>query len=463
MAGVGFVLRRLVRADGLSTNLGGLGHATMASSGPWLLTCAVLIAIGQMGRADIDLHVLSQFSIIVTYNFSFSLVGCGAVVMVVTRRLADAIYSRDASDIPDLLVGSLLIVFMLMSIIGVSVYGFASELKPHERILGFVALLLTGGIWLAAAYMSALKSYASITTSFAFGMATALVAALVMGKAHGLAGLLAGYTAGLAVVFFSLAARITIDFPGHIRHPFSFLLGSRHLWQLAVVGLTMNAAIWVDKWVMWFSPGAIAVGRAMLTHESYESAMFLAYLSIVPSMALLFMDIETGFFESYLKYFRQISQHATLMQIRTQQSDLKRLLIQGLKRIALLQTTVCLVGLLLAPALVSAVGGGLEMIPILRYGLVGALFHMLLIAVLIVFAYFDLRRELLLVSVIFFALNAGLTATTVWRGAEYYGYGYCLAALGSFGVAFYFAGVRVNQLLYQTFLANNQAIWARPQ
>jgi polysaccharide biosynthesis protein PelG len=458
MAGVGFVLRRLVRTDGLSAKLSGLGHATMASSGPWLITCVALIAIAAISDGRIDSNILRQFSILVTYNFSFSLVGSGAVVIVVTRRLADCIYARDLSKVPALLVGATIIIFALMSIIGIIIYGYVIDLTLSERILGFTGLLLTGGVWLTTAFISALKNYLVITSAFVLGMLVALIAALVLAQPFGLSGLLAGVSFGLGTIFFLLLARITIEFPGSTDQPFAFLKNSNHLWQLALAGLMINAAIWVDKWVMWFAPGATNLGNSLYSHEAYEAGMFLAYLSIVPSLALLLIDLETAFFERYTNFYRSIREHATLSQLREQHSDIKRILIIGLKRIALLQTAVCLIAIVLAPTIVTAVGGGAEMIPILRYGLIGALFHILLIATMTVLAYFDLRHELLLVSCLFFLSCLGFTFVSVQIGAEFYGYGYYIAALISFCAAFYFASKRVNQLLFQTFVANNQTL-----
>ncbi len=458
MAGVGFVLRRLVRTDSLSANLSGLGHATMASSGPWLITCIALVLIATIGDDQIDSTILRQFSILVTYNFSFSLVGSGALVMVVTRRLADCIFIHDLREVPALLVGAITLVFAIMALIGIVLYGYLLNLTLPERVFGFAGLLLSGGVWLTTAFISALKNYLIITTSFALGMLVSLLAALVLAEPFGLSGLLAGISLGLGTIFFLLLARITIEFPGSTEKPFAFLKASRHLWQLALAGCIINAAIWVDKWIMWFAPGATNLGNSLSSHEAYEAAMFLAYLSIVPSLALLLIDLETAFFERYSNFYRLIREHATLNQLREQHAEIKRVLMVGLKRIVLLQTAICLIAIVLAPSIVNAVGGGSEMVPILRYGLIGALFHVLLIAAMTVLAYFDLRYELLLVSSIFFVLSLVFTFVSTTIGGEYYGYGYFLAAMCSFFCALYLTSRRVNQLLFQTFIANNQTL-----
>ena len=458
MAGIGFVLRRLVRADRLSANLSGFSHATLAASGPWLFTCLVLIAIGLVGQGAVQRQVLQQFSILVAYNFSLALVGSGSIVFVVIRSLANRIYDKDLRGVSDMLLGSLCLVFGVMALLGGVLYGFVITLAPLERTLAYIGLMLLGGVWLVAAFMSALKSYWSITVSFFAGMATAFIASTLLIGRFGLSGLLFGFALGLAVIFFSLVARVLAEYPGDILQPFAFLPEFPRFWQLALVGLLLNAGLWVDKWVMLFSPSAAMLGRALFTHEAYEGAMFLAYLSIVPSLALLLVDVETRFFEVYLHFYKKVAEHATLEEIRQNHEHVVRILSTGLKRIALLQTVICLSGLLLAPVLVSAVGGGAEMVSVLRFGLFGALFHMLLISTLTVLAYFDLRQELIWVSATFLGLNASLTAGSVWLGAEFHGYGYGLAALLSFALAYHLAASRVNRLPYLTFIANNPAL-----
>ena len=458
MAGIGFVLRRLVQTDRLSTNLSGYAHATLASSGPWLFACMALIGIQLMGRDSVDRDVLRRFSILVTYAFSFSLVTSGPIVLVVTRRLSDSLHARDVCEVPGMLIGAQCLVFGVTALVGVPLYGFIVDLAPLDRVLAFVGLMLTGGIWLVAVFMSALKSYGSISAAFGAGMAIAFASSSLLVKHFGATGLLLGFTIGLTVIFFALVASVLAEYPGAVVRPFGFVPTFRRYWQLALVGLIYNAAIWVDKWIMWFAPGASAPAKAMLVHEAYEGAMFLSYLSIVPSMALFLVVVETRFYVAYLRFYRDIGEHATLKEIRRNHAEVVRILRAGLRQIALLQSVICLIGLLLAPVLVAAVGGGVEMVPILRYGLLGALFHMLLISALAVLAYFDLRASLLCVAVAFFALNAGLTAVSARLGVEYHGYGYCLAALLAFALAYYLASARVGRLVYLTFVAHNPAV-----
>jgi uncharacterized membrane protein len=114
--------------------------------------------------------------------------------------------------------------------------------------------------------------------------------------------------------------------------------------------------------------------------------------------------------------------------------------------------------ILVAPGLIGIARGGAEMVSIFRYGSLGATFHVLLLATLIIISYFDFRRLLLSVTAVFFFLNLTLTLGTLWLGLEYRGYGYLLATLGSLIYGYSAAGSRILRLPYMTFIANNRGL-----
>ena len=112
MAGIGFVLRKLTRRDDLLGIMQGYTHAAMASSGPWLFTVLSLGAISAL-TADLDrLYEVTTFRLVIIYNFAFSLVFTGPILLVVTRYLSDMIYRKDVSGAVGLLLGSLFLAFV---------------------------------------------------------------------------------------------------------------------------------------------------------------------------------------------------------------------------------------------------------------------------------------------------------------------------------------------------------------
>ncbi len=458
MAGIGFALRRLAGQDSLSAGLRSQLHAITVTSGPWLLTVLALGVVEVFAREPLGQEAYRVFSSVIVYNFAFSLVIAAPIAMVVTRRLADMLFARDVSEATGMLMGSLATVFAIQVAIGVPFYGYLVDLEPVERLLALACFLLVGGIWLASAFLSALKSYGSITAAFAFGMAVSATLSVWLAREHGSVGLLAGFTAGMAVLLFSLIARVLAEYPAPALRPFAFLPAMSGYWELAVAGLLLALGLWVDKWIMWFAPGQLVVAGMMPTHPTYDSGMFLACLTMAPGAAMFLVMVETRFFEAYLRYHRAIATHATAEEITRHHAAILQVLGSGFRKVAVVQAAVCYLAILAAPGLIGMARGGAELVPTFRYGALGALCHGLLISVVAVLAYFDLRRDLVHVAAIFLILNGGLTWAALGLGVGYAGYGYFLAALLSLAFACVIAVRRLLHLPYVTFIANNRGL-----
>jgi uncharacterized membrane protein len=458
MAGIGFALRSLAQQDTLNAGLRSQIHATAVASGPWLFTVLALGALELFAAGQLEREDLRLFAVVVIYNFAFSLVISGPVVLVVTRHLADLIYLRDAGGAPGMLLGALGLLWLVQAAIGLPFYLYAVEMEAAERLLAICGFFLVGGVWLASAFLSALKSYGSITAAFGIGMAVAYGLARLLTPAHGVLGMLGGFTAGLALLFFGLVARVLAEYPYRVREPFAFLPAIGRYWELALFGFFYNAAIWVDKWIMWSAPGRMVIAGGMSANPTYDGAMFLASLSMAPAATLFLLVVETRFFERYLRFYRAIEGHATVQEIRRNHREILRVLVQGFRNVAVLQTAACYLFILAAPGLIGMARGGLELVPTFRFGVLGALFHALLLPVIAVISYFDLRRLLLAVSVVFFVVNAALTWAALQLGLGYAGYGYFLAALLTLAFAYLGAARRIARLPYMTFIANNRGL-----
>jgi uncharacterized membrane protein len=76
---------------------------------------------------------------------------------------------------------------------------------------------------------------------------------------------------------------------------------------------------------------------------------------------------------------------------------------------------------------------------------------------MIALAYFDLRRRVLLIQIVFAALNGAFSLTSVHIGFAWYGYGYFLASLVTCTLAFGVARESIRQLPYLAFIGNNPA------
>ena len=462
MAGVGFELRRLMRTDNLTGLVRAYAHASVVSSGPWLLTVISLATITWLVIDYGTMPELELFRTILIYNFAFSLTLTSPVALLTSRFLSDQIYLKNVELAPGMLLGSLVINFAIQGPIAVAYYALVPDIPSDLAVLAVVNYLTIVALWQIAVFLTALKDFRTITIAFACGIVVATIASIDLASAHGAMGLLGGFTIGLSLIIFIVIARIFAEYRYSLKRPFAFLAYCGSYWQLPLAGLLYGAAIWVDKWIMWFAPEGTRPVAGMATHPFYNSAMFFAYLSIVPALALFMIMTETAFFERYVAYYRTIQRHGSYRQILELQKEISDTLSGNLRNLIVLQGSVTFIAIVIAPQILEMFGAAYHHIGVFRIGVLGAFFHALFLFATIVLTYFDLRRDVLIVNAVFLVGNAAFTFLTWGLGFAYYGYGYFLSALIAGCLALGITWVRLGRLPYLTFVVCNPSV-SRPQ
>lgn len=458
MAGIGFALRKLARRDDLLGVLQGYAHSAFITSGPWMFTILALAGINLVGKDLVAMEELTLFRVVVIYNFCFSVVLTGPLVMVATRYLADAIYAKQVDTAPGMLLATLGLAYAIAALTAGPFYLFLSDLPVPMAAAALINFFLVSGIWVVSIFLSALKDYVAVTTAFGFGMLVATVATGVLGAFAGPTGMVWGFSAGLAAIQFGLIARVFAEYPYRVARLFAFLAYFRKYWDLALVGLFANLAVWVDKWIMWFVPEREAVSGAMVIYSAYDSAMFVAYLTILPALTLFTVNIETRFFERYQGFYRDIQSHATYDQIARNHKSIVAALLESSRNLIILQGAVCAVTIFLAPSIVGSLGLHYQQIGMFRFGTLGAFFQVLFLFCTVILAYFDLRKRNLCAQLFYLVANAGFTLLFSDMGFAWYGYGYFLSSLLAFALTYLMVADALRRLPYFAFVANNPSV-----
>jgi uncharacterized membrane protein len=458
MAGIGFELRKLLRKDDLFGILQGYGHSALTATGPWLLTIVTLSGLVFFGSENLTPDELSEFRLIIIYNFAFSLVGAGPTTMVATRYLADAIYMKKVEEAPSMMLSYVILLFAPQALIVVPFYLFMVDIELPLAILAIINFFIVSAIWLISAFLTALKDYGSITRSFVLGTILALGSSALLASTASTAAMMLGFNIGFGVILFSLIARVFVEYPYPVTSPFRYGKYFRIYWELALSGLVYNTAIWADKWVMWFAPEREVLQSGLISYPDYDSAMFLAYLTIVPSIAAFVLTVETDFFESYLQFYRNIQNHKNYAEIERAHKEIIDSSLRGSRTFIVLQGSVCLATILMAPQIFTLFNINFAQIGIFRIGVLGAFFHVLFLALSIVLSYFNLRRTTLKIQLLFLVTNTVFSYASMRMGFPYYGFGYFLAALVTFTATFLATAHYLGRLPYQTFVVSNASV-----
>jgi len=458
MAGIGFVLRKLLKKDNLSGIVQAYLHATLASSGPWLFTVLALGSFFTITGSYVNFESLENFRVIILYNFGFSLVITAPLSVISTRFLADLIYRENVDDAPAMLLGTLLVLTCFALPIVAAFYLYFTNMEIELALFSIVNFILIAGIWQASIFISALKQYTGVTFSFVLGMILAVLAAVCLSDVFSENGMLVGFNLGLSFIFASLVALIFAEYPKRCTFLFRVIPYFRKYWELALGGLAYSLGIWVDKWIMWFAPEALTLSNGMIMYPHYDSAMFVAYLTVVPAMAMFLINQETSFFEHYVKFYRDIQQHANFDKIEENHRNMMKSVFFSAQNLILLQGSICFLAILAAPKIINLLGMNYIQLGIFRYGVLGAMFQVFTVFITITISYFDHRRALCAIQILFLVSNVSLTYITRYMGFNYYGYGYFLSTLITFIVAAVIAERYLRKLPYYAFVVNNTSI-----
>jgi len=432
MAGIGFALRRLSERGDLLGIIQAYTHSAAASAGPWIFTIICLAAITITSLPYVGSEGVTIFRVIMTYNFAFSLVFTAPIVRITTRYLADRIFENDVTDAPGMLVGALLIAFAIQLPIVVPFYFLFIDLPLATQALAVANYFLITGLWIVGIFLTALKVYSAISMTFLVGLIVAFGAAFLGAQTGSMDGMLMGFNAGLGIIFFALVGRTLAEYPYPVRRLFAWIPYVKIYWAIGLSGLFYNIGIWVDKWVMWFAPERDELKSGFIFYGIYDSAMFLAYLSIIPAMAIFVLNVETRFYERYIRFYKDIEEQATLEHIERNHDGILEELLSGIRNLIVFQALVSLLCIIFANSIFDLLGLSYLQLGAFRFGVLGSFFHTLFLVLTIVLSYFDLRKQVLWMNALLMVANFGFTLLFLDRGFAYYGYGYFIATLIAF-------------------------------
>jgi uncharacterized membrane protein len=454
MAGIGFELRKLLERDSLTGLAQAYAYAAVISSGPWVLSIAGILIVGFMSASVVTpAFGITQFQVSVTYLIVASLVLTGPAQLSFTRFVADRLFEKKVDEVLPNFNGMLLVIVSLAGLAGLPV---VLLLFPGEsavyRLLMLAGFVLLSGIWLATLLLSGLKQYKQIVGLYALGYGIVVVGAVML-RSLGLEGLLLGFVLGHFVMFLGMVLLIARGFPSSRFIAYDFAERGRLLPALILAGAVYNVAIWIDKIAFWFHPDT---GQAVIgpLHASviYDLPVFLAYLSIIPGMAVFLTRMETDFVEYHERFYTAVREGGSLGELEDLRDEMVLIIRQGLGEIVKIQSIAALAVVAAGPVLLRALGISELYLPLLQVHVISAGLQVVLLGILNVFFYLDQRAAVLAVSTLLAASNLLLTLVTMRLGPPWYGYGYaCALLLAVMGGAWLLAR-KLDSLEYETFM-----------
>ncbi|EKF75602.1 hypothetical protein A11A3_01987 [Alcanivorax hongdengensis A-11-3] len=454
MAGIGFELRKLLRKDTLLGMLRAYGYAGIISSGPWVLSIIGILLVGlfSLGRVIPDMAV-TQFQVTVTYLIAASLILTGVLQLAFTRFCADRSFEHREDMILPNFGGITLLVTLVSGCLGLPVALF---LFPEQSILFRVLLVacfvVLSNIWIATIFLSGMKQYRAIVLLYALGYGITVGAALLL-RFLDLEGLLLGFLIGQVTLLTGQLVLIVRGYPAQSLVAFDMFRRGYLYPSLMLVGLLYNAGVWADKIMFWMDSGTgsgvIGPLRASLI---YDIPVFLAYLSLIPGMAVFLVRMETDFVEYYTNFYDAVREGGSLAYIEEMRNQMVEVIRQGIFQILKIQTLSALLIMVVGAGIFSSLGISDLYLPLLKVQLVATALQVVFLAIINVFCYLDQRRMLVLLTGLFLVLNVLFTAISLQLGPQFFGFGFLLALAVCVVVGLWLVARKMEALEYSTFM-----------
>lgn len=456
MAGISFKLRKVLQKDTLTSLLKVYGYGAIVTAGGWVTSIITILLVGFL---HIFIYKNSKeaidFQIIVTYLIAFSIIISSFHQLVFTRFVADTTYDKnDEKIIPNYF--GVFILNSLISLVFVLIFIFflLKGVDVFFKIVFVFTFVLLSNIWILNILAVSIKRFDYVTYSYIISYGFIVIASIVLGK-YGISFMLISFFIGNMILFLMLFFLVIKTYPFQSILSFEFLSFYKKYWKLVFIGFLFNLAIWIDELIFWYtketSEAIIGNIRASVI---YDLPVSLAYLTIIPGLAIFFVRLETDFADAYDNYFSGIIEGASFSTLIKYKNIMVRTIRVAIKEAIILQGFFNLIILILAPKIFDILNLPKLALPLFYIDLIETQLQLLTMNLLAFLFYLDRQNEGLVIVFAMFFLNFIFTYVTIVLGPYFYGYGAAFAMLFSSVIALLFLNRVFERLEYETFMLN---------
>ncbi|NPA82603.1 MAG: exopolysaccharide Pel transporter PelG [Epsilonproteobacteria bacterium] len=455
MAGIGFELEKALKKDSLLSYIKVYGYSSVLSAGAWMISIVAIILVGYISIAsNKSFKETIEFQLIVTYAFMLSsfLLFSGFLQLPLTRFIADRLYEKKQKEVLPAYFGSVLVTLVVGNLFLIPfVFYLLPEKSLYFKILVVEVFLIVSLVWLANVLASSLKRYKTVVFSFFITYSLIVFLSYMFEKSE--AFLLFAFFVGNFFLFSVLTFLILKEFPSDRLVGFKIFNPRTFYWRLALAGVFYNLGVWIDKIIFWYHPltGYYLVGR-LRASIVYDLPIFLAYLAIIPAMAIFFYRLEVDFSKSFVRFYDAVSLGKPLFEIKKYKNMMNRNIRGIIREIMIIQMIINIFIYFSAGYIFDILNIPKLYLDLFYILLIGATLQLCFMTMMALLFYIDKRIETLYLSIIFFVLNASLSYLSINLGPSYFGYGYAVSLLISFIIALLIVREKFARIDYETFM-----------
>lgn len=431
MAGIGFELKKLFSKKGLLNNIKAYLYSTMVTIGPFIL-CTTMITFLQilLKFLDIDFKNRELFLATTVYAFIFSQIISSGFAMIITRYIADKLYKSEFEDILSSLYGVIIINLVIGGILGL-LFLYNKKLDFYIKITSYLLYIQLIIMWLLTVYLTALKDFIKIFKGYISGVITSILLAYVLLKFSNInstLSLLISLDLGIFMIITLLFSYIKTFFKISSKKYFMFLNYIDKYPELFFTNFFYILSVYIHNFIFWQSKIRVIVENTYVYAPIYDVPTFYAFISIMPSMIIFVVSIETVFYKKYRAYYSLVTGNGNFNDIENARKNMTKVLWSELRNIMQLQLGFSILAIVLGNIFLPRIGIIQLSLDIFNILVLATYSNSIYLIILLIMLYFEDRKGAILSSIIFLITNITFTNITLNYGETYYGLGFFISA-----------------------------------
>ncbi len=387
MAGIGFKLNKMFYRGSALSDFRAIMYSMIVSAGPWIITTFSLwIILYFLKLSEIYL------SVALIYGFILSVIFSGLSNLVLTRRISDLIYLKEYKKIFPETLGVILVADLIL--VTYNIVFFTINRHPLWFSVSFtylsVSLLSLWIISVASVSTDNVQFY--IMNYITFGI-TAAFSTAFFHNTHFESIVAFAVAVNASIVLHAINVIRTFSTEKIIS--FEWFKASKKYWENFFIGFIYNLSIWMDDFVVWFSQ---RYGEEPLKGFRfsfyYDIPMFVAYLSIIPTVTMFVLVLETRFYNKYREFYDLLMTGAILKELEFSQKAMEDEMKKSVELTVVIQIFFSSILFILNELGFIRNVFDFER-PILRIGIIGAMFNGFYLMIILLLLYYDFRRIVL--------------------------------------------------------------------
>lgn len=394
MAGIGFVLERLLLKGGVRNLFIVAVSGTALVAGPWLLSAASIF----LAVSLVPVEVAAPFQQTLVYVFASSLIFFGGIHLTYTRRVADLHYFNMVEAQRRALFRATALVTALSLLLGVVLARFALPVaevpaQRWERVLVVLMVVTVNVSFLEMIHATQIERFVLVPLGYIAGGVTVIGLARPLTSLYDLAGMYAAFVLGFAVVDLFLMG-VSLSPAGSKRQSSSAneeddgeltpaseviekgaLSSPKEARALWLAGTALYLLLWLDKLYYWFVLGDTIAGTGLYGYPAYDIAIFWGQITIIPGLIYYLVAGETDFFRELRRTVRAIM-NRPFIGVQRQKLQLIAVHHYHMSRQTVLQLAFVAALLPLTPHLARLIYGSPEQLLVILLVLVGSALYL---------------------------------------------------------------------------------------